>query len=275
MLTDEEIEQILPNIILNPMEIFEYKDDIQTFDKIIHRLFNKSRLGYCINTLDNQIEDNNEINHDDLQLLYDISYIYIPRKMNERVSDEVIQKTSEKTISRLIISQNNSYYNAYDTVPEIINKRFDLYPWQTYSSETLEKLYVNSNENLYIFKEIVGLLNKDGVIKCYDLTNDYDKKIMIVDWIFKSFDEENVNAIRKKISEDFIKHPNFLKYYDEKLDKFTLIAIIGRAIKNNKFEEIKNILLSKNISEKIIKTIAKLFELSYNHDLDSEIVFDD
>ena len=274
MLSDEEIEQIIPNIILNPMKIFEYKEDIQTFDRIVQKLFNKSKLGTCINTLDRQTENNEEVT-DDEQLLYDISYKYIPRKMNDRVGDEIIKKTSEKTITRLINSQSNHYYSGYDTVEHIIETNFDLYPWQTYSPETLEKLYLNSGENLYIFKEIVGLLDEAGVLNCYDLTTDYDKKIMIVDWVFKSFNEENVNAIRKRIAKDFIKKPEFLKYYDEKLDKFTLIAIIGRAIKNNKFDEIKNILLSKNISEEQIKNIANLFNLYYNHDLDSEIVFDD
>lgn len=274
MVSEYELNSIVNGVILNPSRIFAYKNDIQTFERIIQELFKKSRLGTTINTLDRQSENNEEVT-DDEQLLYDISYKYIPRKMNDNVGDEIIKKTSEKTIQRLIKSKDNRYYNYLPRVDEIINERFDLYPWQTYSKETLETIYLNSNENLYIFKEIFGLLDPYQIVNCYELTFDVDKKLMIVDIVYKSFDEEKVKKLSEKISNEFIRNPQYLKYYDGELNKYALIAIIGKAIKSNKFEEIKNILLSKNISEKRIKTIAKLFELSYNHDLDSEIVFDD
>jgi len=274
MVSEYELNSIVNGVILNPSRIFAYKNDIQTFERIIQELFKKSRLGTTINTLDKQSENNEEVT-DDEQLLYDISYKYIPRKMNDNVGDEIIKKTSEKTIQRLIKSRDNRYYDYLPRVDEIINERFDLYPWQTYSKETLETIYLNSSENLYIFKEIFGLLDPYQIVNCYELTFDVDKKLMIVDIVYKSFDEEKVKKLSEKISNEFIRNPQYLKYYDGELNKYALIAIIGKAIKSNKFEEIKNILLSKNISEKRIKTIAKLFELSYNHDLDSEIIFDD
>lgn len=270
MVSEEELQSIVNGVIINPSKIFEYKNDMQTFERIIQELFKKSKLGTAIDTLEGI-----EGIRDDLQLLYDIAYKYIPRKMNYRVDEDVIKKTSEKTIQRLIKSRDNRYYNYLPRVDEIINERFDLYPWQTYSKETLETIYLNSSENLYIFKEIFGLLDPYQIINCYELTFDVDKKLMIVDIVYKSFDEEKVKKLSEKISNEFIRNPQYLKYYDGELNKYALIAIIGKAIKSDKFEEIKNILLSKNISEKRIKTIAKLFELSYNHDLDSDIVFDD
>lgn len=275
---DEEITRIVGEVALNPEKIFNYKDDIQTFDRILQILFNTSKLGTAVDKIRrmaNFSEDENiNISSEDLHLLYDIAYKYIPRKMDKLVSDERIAKTSEKTLQRLIKSQYNRYYNDLEPVPSIISKRFDQYPWQTYNRETLSSLYINSKD-IKIFKKIYPLLDKESVETCFNNTEDNLSKCAIVDYIIEHNDSEEYKNIINSLGEMFVRDPMYLKYYNGDLDKYALIIIIGKSMKSDNYEEIKQLLLQKNISEEMIKNIENLFKMNYNHDLDSEIIFDD
>lgn len=275
---DEEITRIVGEVALNPEKIFNYKDDIQTFDRILQILFNTSKLGTAVDKIRriaNFSEDENiNISSEDLHLLYDIAYKYIPRKMDKLVSDERIAQTSEKTLQRLIKSQYNRYYNDLEPVPSIISKRFDQYPWQTYNRETLSSLYINSKD-VDIFKKIYPLLDKESVETCFNNTEDNLSKCAIVDYIIEHNDSEEYKNIINSLGEMFVRDPMYLKYYNGDLDKYALIIIIGKSMKSDNYEEIKQLLLQKNISEEMIKNIENLFKMNYNHDLDSEIIFDD
>lgn len=275
---DEEITRIVGEVALNPEKIFNYKDDIQTFDRILQILFNTSKLGTAVDKIRrmaNFSEDENiNISSEDLHLLYDIAYKYIPRKMDKLVSDERIAKTSEKTLQRLIKSQYNRYYNDLEPVPSIISKRFDQYPWQTYNRETLSSLYINSKD-IEIFKKIYPLLDKESVETCFNNTEDNLSKCAIVDYIIEHNDSEEYKNIINSLGEMFVRDPMYLKYYNGDLDRYALIIIIGKSMKSDNYEEIKHLLLQKNISEEMIKNIENLFKMNYNHDLDSEIIFDD
>lgn len=275
---DENITRIVGEVALNPEKIFNYKDDIQTFDRILQILFNTSKLGTAVDKIRrmaNFSEDENiNISSEDLHLLYDIAYKYIPRKMDKLVSDERIAKTSEKTLQRLIKSQYNRYYNDLEPVPSIISKRFDQYPWQTYNRETLSSLYINSKD-IEIFKKIYPLLDKESVETCFNNTEDNLSKCAIVDYIIEHNDSEEYKNIINSLGEMFVRDPMYLKYYNGDLDRYALIIIIGKSMKSDNYEEIKHLLLQKNISEEMIKNIENLFKMNYNHDLDSEIIFDD
>ena len=275
---DEEITRIVGEVALNPEKIFNYKDDIQTFDRILQILFNTSKLGTAVDKIrrmaDFSEDENINISSEDLHLLYDVAYKYIPRKMDKLVSDERIAQTSEKTLQRLIKSQYNRYYNDLEPVPSIISKRFDQYPWQTYNKETLSSLYINSKD-VEIFKKIYPLLDKESVETCFNNTGDNLSKCAIVDYIIEHNDSEEYKNIINSLGEMFVRDPMYLKYYNGDLDKYALIIIIGKSMKLDNYEEIKQLLLQKNISEEMIKNIENLFKMNYNHDLDSEIIFDD
>lgn len=276
MMSDEEILQIIPEIISTPTKIFEYINDIQSFDRIIQILFNKSQLGICIDKISKEANDNNYEfynNEGDLQLLYDIAYKYIPRKMNRKVSDERVNQTSEKTIQRLIKSKFNNYYNSLESIPSILVQRFDQYPWENYNKEVLTSIYINCHD-IDIFKKMYSKLDEESIETCFNNSDDYQKE-QIADYIIEQGDSEKYKNIIFQLSQQFLKNPNYLKYYNGELDKFSLIVIIGRGMKSEKYEEIKRLLLQKNISEEMIKTIENLFKMNYNHDLDSDIVFDD
>jgi hypothetical protein len=287
MLSDEEIIEIAQSIMENPTKIFKYKDDEETFNRILQYFFNKSKLGTLIEKIErigdigngeqlvsNSNDETISFNNSDLQLLYDTAYEFIPRKMDSKVSDEAIKKTSEKTIARLIRSKNNRYYNNLESVDSILVNRFDLYPWETYSQETLISIYINTEDVVNIFFEIYPVLNKESIKTCFD-NSDNSGKCLIADYIIDNDDSENNKELINELGNMFLRYPEYLKYYDGELDRYSLIILIGKALKSEKYNEIKNLLLQKNISEEMIKTIENLFKMNYNHDLDSEIVFDD
>ena len=82
--------------------------------------------------------------------------------------------------------------------------------------------------------------------------------------------------IDELIAQYFISSPKLLKHYNGEFDRYTLIFIIGKALKQGIFDEVKEILLSKNISEELINSIDSLYKMNYNYDeLDNDITFDD
>ena len=240
-LSKEALQPKIDEIKSNPQKLLEYKDDIQMFERLIQLLFNQSQLGLVIKNIE---EHNSE---QDLQLLYDLSYKYIPRKMNDKASEEAFKKTSEKTIQRLIKSKNNQYYSSLTPVNQIIEDKIDLYPLERYSQETLELLIKESFFAEKVFEKIISML-----------------------------DENTKKSIENSISYSFIEQPYLLKYTDIELDDHLLVAIIGTAIRKNKLNEIEEILIQKNIPENIIKEIENFFFSEYNEiELDTDITFDE
>lgn len=241
-LSKEALQPTIDEIKNTPVKIFDYIDDIQMFDRLIQLLFNQSQLGLIIGRLENDSGEN------DLQKLYDIAYKYIPRKMDNKASEEAIKKTSEKTIQRLIKSKSNSYYSNLTKVRDIITNRIELYPVETYSQDTLESLIVESYYSLPVIEKLYPML-----------------------------DDDHSKNVSTSIGLSFIENPHLFKYVEQQtLDDELLIAIIGAAIRNNKLEEVEHILEEKNIPQKLIKNIENLFFSDYNEfELDKEIEFDD
>lgn len=280
MLTDEEINQIIDNQINNnPAIIFDYMNDIQTFDRMIQLLFNKSKLGPLIQNIQHSIHN---LNEEQWQTLYDIAYKYIPRKMDDNVSDERVKQTSEKTIKRLIKSIDFSFYNNLKKVKDIIIDRINQYPLENYSIETLIKMLIATNYNIDVFFSIFPYIknaeNIEEIIKnqlIYCTRN--NKFADLIDFIINLDTAEIYKEdIDKIIAQCFVTSPRLLKYYNGNLDRYTLIYIIGIALNQGIFDEIKEILLSKNISEDMINSIDNLYKMNYNYDdLDTEITFDE
>lgn len=279
MLTDEEIAPILEQTNTNPTIILDYMNDIQTFDRILQLLFNKSRLGLVIKDIQN---GGYALNTEQWQTLYDIAYKYIPRKMDDKVSDERVSQTTEKTIKRLIKSINNSYYSSLKYVKDIIKDRINQYPLENYSTETLNEMIKATNQDVDVFLKIFPYIkdaeNIEEIIKSeIALCPKNERYFDLIEYIM-SLDSVDIykEEIDKAIALNFVNSPRLLKYYNGNLDRYTLIYIIGIALKQGIFDEIKEILLSKNISEDMINSIDSLYKMNYNYDeLDNDITFDD
>lgn len=280
MLTDEEINQIIDTQInSNPTVIFDYMEDIQSFDRLIQILFNKSKLGPLIQTIQN---GGYALSTEQWQTLYDIAYKYIPRKMDDKVSEERVRQTTEKTIKRLIKSASFGFYNNLKDVKDIIKDRINEYPIENYSVETLKNMLDISEYDVNVFFKIFPYIKDSDIIEVIikNVLNNCPKDnnlANLIDFIM-GLDSADIykEDIDKLIAQYFISSPRLLKNYNGEFDRYTLIFIIGKALKQGIFDEIKEILLSKNISEEMINSIDSLYKMNYNYDeLDNDITFDD
>ena len=85
------------------------------------------------------------------------------------------------------------------------------------------------------------------------------------------------NSLKSEIKEYFkkkiIDNPSYIKYIEASdIDNYTLISIIGYAMRRGDFDKVKEFLISTGkVSKKKIEEMENYFTKYYEHDLNDEI----
>ena len=271
LISDATLAKVIEKIDANPTVLITLCRNKRTLDQVIQKLFNTSKLGKTLQALSSKASIYP-------QVINDIAYKYIPAKMAKLVSEDAVYNTSAKTLTRLLATR---YGVSQDELKEIIT---NLVPKM--NIESLKKY----NENgTVIFPNIVRSTDYKLLDYLYPHMSDEQKEQIgmsyfihlrnrpqeadehTLDVIFNESNDSQKEFFGSYLGSIIYANPVVIKYIDN-VDENVLLSILGRAMRDNRLEETKEILLkSGKVSKTTIAELESYFTKYYKHDLDDEV----
>ena len=265
LLDNDTLMDLIDKISNDPKILLNITSNKRILDQIIQKLFNSSKLGRVINSLYNSLDIVPGT-------IADISYKYIPAVMYKRASSDAVYNTSERTLKRLVSTRY-----GIDDVP-LCDRIAYLVPQMktelltSIDSDLIVDIIDKSQYKLLDF--LFGYLNDEQAsLMIRNALDNYSQNIDIE----KIYNNLPNNSLKSEIKEYFkkkiIDNPSYIKYIEASdIDNYTLISIIGYAMRRGDFDKVKEFLISTGkVSKKKIEEMENYFTKYYEHDLNDEI----
>ena len=270
LISDAIMEKILNKINTNPTILIGLAENKRTLDQVIQKLFNNSKLGKTLEAL-------NEKAKIYPQAINDIAYKYVPARMGKLASEDAIYNTSERTLRRLIETRYGVSKQELVDVITYLTPKMNLEVIKSYNEgQYLNKLIYASKYNLldYLFNELNDEQQKNVALSYIGSLRNNEPDInqeglsTIMDNIRDDLTKE---IISKDLGKMIYKQPSVIKYIDN-IDNMVILSLIGRAMRDDNLDSIKNMLLnSGKVSKSQFAEMESYFTKYYEHDLDDEL----